>query len=95
MKFSTWKVSTRLGVGYGALIILLLCVAALGLLGMNQNNKSLHHVVDTNVKKMELLESMSNSIHVVSRVVRTIALLDDQAAQDREAKKNYRYPCCL
>lgn len=87
MQFSTWKVSTRLGVGYGALMILLLCVAALGLLGMSQNNKSLHHVVDTNVKKMELLESMSNSIHIVSRVVRTIALLNDQTTHEHEFKK--------
>jgi methyl-accepting chemotaxis protein len=54
---------------------------------MQQSNQSLHHVVTVNIKKMDALEDMSRSIHIVSRVVRSIALLSDEAQAKLEHKK--------
>ncbi|MET3134111.1 methyl-accepting chemotaxis protein [Oxalobacteraceae bacterium GrIS 1.11] len=59
----------------------------LGIDGMRSGNDALHHIADVNINKMSLLEDMSESIHIVSRVVRTIALLKDEAAASAEHKK--------
>jgi len=81
------KISVRLGVGYGLVLVLLACIAMLGMNGMNGSNDALHHIVDVNIKKMALLEDMSDSVHIVSRVVRSIALLDDENQANIEFQK--------
>ena len=81
MKFDNLKMRTRLALGYALILLLLIAVATTGYVGMKRSNDALHHIVDVNVKKMGLLTEMSDAIFVVSRVVRTIALLHD----DKEA----------
>jgi methyl-accepting chemotaxis protein len=87
MKFANLKIGVRLGAGYALILIMLLLVTIIGLFGMQRSNEALHHVVDVNVKKMDLLVTMSRSVHVVSRVTRTIALLSDEALAQQEHKK--------
>jgi len=95
MNLQNIKIGTRLALSYSLLLFFLICISLLGLSGLNRSNDSLHHVVDVNVKKMQLLEEMSNSVHIVSRVSRTIALLDDEQQANQEyqkivtARKNY------
>jgi methyl-accepting chemotaxis protein len=43
-------------------------------------------VTDNNVK-IKLNNSMSESVHVVTRVVRSVVLLEDKAAKERELTK--------
>ncbi|MBC3918953.1 MCP four helix bundle domain-containing protein [Undibacterium sp. CY18W] len=87
MKLANLRIGTRLGAGFALVLILLLGVAYLGIHGMNRSNEALHHVVAVNVKKIEVLEDMSKSVHIVSRVIRTIALLSDEARANTEHKK--------
>ncbi len=87
MKLSNLKIGQQLGLGYGLILILLVAVALSGIRGMQKSNDTMHHIVGVNVKKIELLEEMSNSIHIVSRVVRTIALLTDEEKKAHEHKK--------
>jgi methyl-accepting chemotaxis protein len=87
MKLSNLPIGTRLGAGFALVLLMLIGVAYLGIHGMQQSNQSLHHVVTVNIKKMDALEDMSRSIHVVSRVVRSIALLSDEAQAKLEHKK--------
>ncbi|MBI1772505.1 MAG: MCP four helix bundle domain-containing protein, partial [Burkholderiales bacterium] len=87
MNIANLKIGARLGIGYGIVLILLASVAMLGLNGMARTNDALHHIVDVNVYKMALLEEMSTSVHVVSRVLRTIALISDEAQIATEYKK--------
>ena len=87
MKLSNLKIGQQLGIGYGLLLCILTIVALLGINGMHKSNEALHHVVDVNVKKINHLEEMSSSVHVVSRVIRTIALLPvDNMAQEQHKK---------
>jgi len=87
MKLSNLKIGQQLGVGYGLLLCILAIVALLGINGMHKSNEALHHVVDVNVAKINHLEEMASSVHVVSRVIRTIALLsDDSMAQEQQKK---------
>ena len=87
MNVSNLLIGTRLGAGFCITLALLVGVAALGISGMKQSNDRLHHIVDINVYKMDLLESMSNSVHIVSRVVRTLALLTDESEARTQHKK--------
>ena len=87
MKFQNLSIGTRLFASFGLILILMTGISALGIYGMNQSNAALHHIVEINIKKMALLEDMSNSIHIVSRVIRTVALLDDESEANRQREK--------
>ncbi|MFZ6640626.1 methyl-accepting chemotaxis protein [Undibacterium sp. TC4M20W] len=87
MKIANLKIGLQLGIGYGAVLLLLVGVALLGIRGMVVTNNALHHVVSVNVHKIDLLEEMSKSVHIVSRVTRTIALLTDESQAGIQHKK--------
>lgn len=86
MNLGNLKIGVRLGLGYGLVLALLVGVAGLGINGMSRSNEALHHVVDINGTKLLKLEDMSESVHIVSRVVRNIVLLHDENAQRGELK---------
>ncbi|MHB1062690.1 MAG: methyl-accepting chemotaxis protein, partial [Thiobacillus sp.] len=81
------KIGMRLGLGFGLVLALLAGVAGLGLSSMSQEAKTLDNIVNNNVYKMSLVQDMSESVHIVSRVIRTLVLLQDDAALERESKK--------
>jgi len=87
MKLSNLTIGARLNLGFGFLLALLIGVALVGLNAMSKSNDALEHIVDVNVKKISLLEEMSKSAHVVARVVRTVALIEDEAQGRAEHKK--------
>jgi methyl-accepting chemotaxis protein len=74
-----WKIGTRLGAGFALLLIMLAVVAMLGIQGLSRSNDALHHIVGVNLKKINLIDDMQTSIHIVARVTRTIALLSEEA----------------
>ncbi|WP_454774551.1 methyl-accepting chemotaxis protein [Janthinobacterium tructae] len=85
MNIRNWKIGIRLGAGFALLLIMLAAVAMLGIQGLSRSNDALHHIVDVNLKKINLIDEMQTSIHIVARVTRTIALLSEEA----EAAKQY------
>ncbi len=87
MNIANLRIGMRLGLGFGLVLALLAGVATLGITGMSRTDGALHHIVDINVYKMSLLEDMSGSVHIVSRVMRSIALLTDEGAAHTEHKK--------
>jgi len=95
MNIANLRIGTRLGLGFGLVLTLLAGVALLGNFGMSRTNAALHHVVDVNVYKMGLLEDMSQAVHVVSRVMRNVVLIEDESSMQKElavineARKSY------
>ncbi|MDP1976291.1 methyl-accepting chemotaxis protein [Undibacterium sp.] len=87
MKLSNLKIGQQLGIGFGLLLGILAIVALLGIRGMHKSNEALHHVVDVNVAKIHHLDSMASSVHVVARVMTTIALLKDESLANEQHKK--------
>jgi len=81
------RVSTQLGLGFGIVLVLLVMTAIMGMRSMAQTNAELEDIVNDNVYKINLMSRMSESVHVVQRVLRTIALLNDEAAMNREKEK--------
>ena len=88
MQFSKLKISTRLACGFGGILLLMIIMVALGLRSMSHIKEDLDKIVDENVYKMDLLQTMSESVHIVSRVSRTVLLLQDKNQIETELKKS-------
>jgi len=87
MNMSTLTVKAKMIIGYATILIFLTIVAVAGLYGMADSNEKLKHVTEVNNVKITLLEDMSNSVHVVSRVIRSLTLIKEQAMYDHEFPK--------
>ncbi|MDR3482288.1 MAG: methyl-accepting chemotaxis protein [Burkholderiaceae bacterium] len=87
MKLANLKIGTRLALGFGLILILLVAVAGLGISSISKTDDALHHIVDVNVKKMTYLNDMEGSVHIVSRVIRTVAMLSDENEANVQRKK--------
>ncbi|HEY1150434.1 MAG TPA: methyl-accepting chemotaxis protein [Pseudoduganella sp.] len=81
------KVGTRLGLGFGAVLVLLMAVSGLGIYYMHHINAQLERIVQLNVAKLGLVQDMSEAVHIVARVTRTVVMLDDVPAMQRELEK--------
>jgi methyl-accepting chemotaxis protein len=87
MNIANLKIGIRLGLGFGLVLVLLAGVAGLGINSMSKTNDALHHIVDVNVKKMAYLEDMQMSAHIVSRVIRSVALISDENEANIQKEK--------
>ncbi len=87
MNITHCKIGVRLGASHALLLLLLAGVALCGVRGLTRANAALHHIADVNARKVLLLERMAIQTHIVARVIRTIALLDDPAAAAVEHRK--------
>jgi len=79
MRTQSMKVGTRLGLGFGVVLTLLLAVAILGVLNMQSIYARLDKIVNENVVKTGLVQDMSESVHIVARVTHTAVLLSDES----------------
>jgi len=87
MQIENITVARRLGIGYSVLLVFLIMVAGFGMRGLSVADSTLHHIADVNVKKIELLNNMAESTLIVTRVMRTMALLQDEADSARQFAK--------
>ncbi|ELX13428.1 methyl-accepting chemotaxis protein [Janthinobacterium sp. HH01] len=87
MAIANMKVGTRLSLGFGLVLALLLSVALLGVYNMSTIHAKLDSIVSLNVARGDLVQEMSESVHIVARVTRTVVLLTDQAAIRNELAK--------
>lgn len=86
-RLSNLKVGQRLGIGFGLVVALLIGVLAVVEYRTFQLEKNTAEVFDDNVVKLEDLAAMSDSVHIVSRVIRSVMLLQNDpvsAARERE-----------
>ena len=85
--FGNLKIGMRLGGAFALVLALMMGLAAVGLNSMGKIQDGLNNIVRSNVYKMELLRDMSDSVHIVARVMRTLILLEDEAQMAQEFKK--------
>ena len=85
--FANMKIGLRLTLGFAIVLVLMAGLAAIGINGMSTVEGRLDEIVNDNMYKVKLNNDMAESVHIVSRVVRTIVLLNDKAAQAAEHKK--------
>lgn len=87
MRLCNVKIGTRLGVGFGAVLVLLLVVAAVGAGALMQVKRDLDEVSKVTSEKVRIGYELAEKVHVITRVMRTIILLTDAEAQKREMVK--------
>jgi methyl-accepting chemotaxis protein len=84
MTFSNLSISKRLSLAFGFLILMLVDAVGLGLYDLREIDHHIEDIVNDNNTKLRLVHEMSESAHIAARISRTIVLLDDDAASDRE-----------
>ena len=87
MNLNNMSVSARLASAFGAVLVISIVTAALSISKLGHIEENLRVIVKDNNVKIKLSNDMSNAIHIVVRVVRTVVLLSDAAEMSNEAKK--------
>ncbi len=84
---SNLKIGARLGLAFGLTLCLILAVAGVGLNSIANADRLLTSIIEDDLKKLTFANSLAEEVHIVSRVMRTVLLLDDPAAKATEVKK--------
>lgn len=87
MSKQSMTVGTRLALGFGLVLALMAGVSGLGIYNMHRIHAQLEKIVQLNVAKLTYVQDMSEAVHIVARVTRTLVLLSDEAAMRRELPK--------
>jgi methyl-accepting chemotaxis protein len=87
LKLGNLKIGIRLGLGFGLVFALMIAIIMIGIVQMREINDKLERIVNVNNLQVDLTNDMLDSVHVVSRVIRSITLLEDNTAESQEKKK--------
>jgi len=85
--FANIKIGLRLTLGFVVVLALMAAIAAVGVNGMSSVEQRLNDIVELNMAKIKLSNEMSENVHIVSRMTRTMILLTDEASVVAEKKK--------
>ena len=78
--FANIKIGVRLAAGFAAVLLLMAGLTLVGLNGMATVEDKLNEIVSDNMVKIKLINDMSEAVHIVTRITRTIIMLDDKEA---------------
>jgi methyl-accepting chemotaxis protein len=78
------RIGSRLRLGFGSILSLLLCIAGLSIYGMHEANNSVQGIVRGIDAEKELLSKMSEATHIVSTSIRTAVLLSNKEDIEKE-----------
>ena len=84
---STMKVGTRLGLGYGGLILLLIIIAGVSLNSMNTLLSGINDMVNDKFPKTVWANNVINNINVIARAMRNTLLVEDQDTINKELNR--------
>ena len=87
MKIGNMKIGIRLALGFALVFALMIVIIVVGITQMRQINDKLERIVNVNNVQVKLANEMMDSVHVVSRVMRSITLLEDNSARLQEEKR--------
>jgi len=87
MKLSNLKIGSRLGIGFAAILAIMVGMTIIGIASMAHIQSELDKILLVNVYKTRLYNDMSESVHIVARVSRTLIILTDDESMRREKKK--------
>ena len=78
--FNKMKISVRLGLAFGAVLILLIAVAMFGITSMRTVDSELDDIVTDNVKQQQLLAEVNDRVMLIGMIIRDAVLNHEQAA---------------
>ncbi|WP_041432308.1 methyl-accepting chemotaxis protein [Thiobacillus denitrificans] len=87
MTLVNMKIGTRLGTGFGAVLLLTLAVAGLGLAYLSQIQRHVDDVAGSRMGKIKLVNGMRDAMQSGAVAVRNLVLLTDEGAMAEEAQR--------
>ncbi|MGJ7507303.1 methyl-accepting chemotaxis protein [Variovorax sp. GT1P44] len=84
---SNFRIGTRLGLGFAAVLLFLALVMGLGLSSMSSIEARLNSIVTSNNVKVATVNTMLDSIRDMANLATNVVLLSDEAAMREEMKK--------
>ena len=88
--FKNMKIGTRLGLGFGVIVLLMIIMIVSGVSKLSSQNDNVDMIVHNNNVKTALYNTMVENIHIVSRVTRSLILMRNGSPPDLE-KMNKAY----
>jgi methyl-accepting chemotaxis protein len=79
MLFANLKIGSRLALGFGALLVLLLGVTLIGMISMESLNDQVNVIGRTNFPKLTLAHELSEAEYRTARDMRTLVIVTDEA----------------
>lgn len=80
MKPSNWKLGTRLALGFGLLLLMLVMLATLAISRLNANDETISNILDDRYVKVMLAQSMQFEVNVQARFLRNAIIAGDDKA---------------
>lgn len=87
MRLGNIKIGVRLALGFGLVLALMVAIIIVGVTEIKQVNDKLERIVNVNNAQVNLAADMLDSVHVVSRCIRSITLVNDMSAKQKEKEK--------
>ena len=87
MNFNSLRLSTRLFLAFGVIVLLSALTSGFAMMKLSAVQTNLEFIVTDGNVKIALNQTMSESVHIVSRVIGTIALLTDRNEKFEQQKK--------
>ena len=84
MNISNMKIGTRLGLGFGTVLVLLAMVVGLGIARLAALNDGMNNIVKQTYPKVEMAQNIIKNNYQVARAVRNMALTSDPSLIARE-----------
>jgi methyl-accepting chemotaxis protein len=87
MKLADIKIGPRLGLGFAAVLALMIVLTFSAVNSLGRLNKNIAAIVHDNVYKLILAQDMNDSLHMINSVVRSLVILTDENAMKTERQK--------
>jgi methyl-accepting chemotaxis protein len=81
MNFNQMKVSSRLSLGFGVVLTLMIVIIAVGLMRMSAINDAMSEVINNRAPKVEAMEDIAFKVMDNTRLVRNVILLTNEKSQ--------------
>ncbi|MGO8608971.1 MCP four helix bundle domain-containing protein, partial [Rhizobium johnstonii] len=75
MRLTNWKLATRLGMGFGLLMVFLIILAAVTITRINASNQAIGFILEDRYVKVVLTQSIETEINVQARDLRNAIIL--------------------
>ncbi|MEM8513580.1 methyl-accepting chemotaxis protein [Massilia sp. MP_M2] len=75
MKLSSWKLATRLGMGFGLLVVFMILLSGLAITNINASDRAIAFILEDRYVKVILTKSIETEINVQARDLRNAIIL--------------------
>jgi methyl-accepting chemotaxis protein len=87
MNLNKFKMKTRIGVGFGFLLAVIVIGSVFAISRMDVINGGLKDIVENKIVKVALTAKMHDEVNIIARAIRNIALTEDQDLRRKEKER--------